>query len=372
MAGLIPAVDLALRGGAAVLLALLAGLLARDYGRVWAARLGALFALGVAVFAVCSASRFAADRSLWRVAILALTTGNNVVFWLFARALFDDGFRPRAWQGALWAGFVGVALTCALILKPAYSPLAAPVDDGLELAALAVAALAVVQTFSSWSADLVERRRRLRVAVVAACAGYIVLTALAALLGARDAAPEAVSLASAAGLFVIAAGVAWSFLGVAGGEALFALPGAAAATTPVPVLDGADRELLSALEHAMTFDRVYRQEGITIGRLAHMHGTPEHRLRRLINQGLGHRNFNSFLNGYRIADAKESLADRSQAQVPILTIALDAGFNSLGPFNRAFRLETGTTPSEFRRQAGGGAQDGPPISLSAGRIRKSA
>jgi AraC-like DNA-binding protein len=35
--------------------------------------------------------------------------------------------------------------------------------------------------------------------------------------------------------------------------------------------------------------------------------------------------------------------------VPILTIALDAGFNSLGPFNRAFKAETGMTPSEFRR-----------------------
>lgn len=35
--------------------------------------------------------------------------------------------------------------------------------------------------------------------------------------------------------------------------------------------------------------------------------------------------------------------------MPILTIALDAGFGSLGPFNRAFRAETGLTPTEFRR-----------------------
>ena len=30
-----------------------------------------------------------------------------------------------------------------------------------------------------------------------------------------------------------------------------------------------------------------------------MLGTPEHRLRALINRKLGHRNFSSFLNGYR-------------------------------------------------------------------------
>jgi AraC-like DNA-binding protein len=48
--------------------------------------------------------------------------------------------------------------------------------------------------------------------------------------------------------------------------------------------------------------------------------------------------------------------------VPVLTIALDAGFSSLGPFNRAFKAETGMTPSEFRRVQGG---MGSPIPNSA-------
>jgi hypothetical protein len=87
----------------------------------------------------------------------------------------------------------------------------------------------------------------------------------------------------------------------------------------------------------MTVDRAYRQEGLSIGQVALRLGLPEYRLRQLINQGLGYRNFAAFLNFYRIADAREALADpAAQAEVPILTIALDAGFNSLGPFNRAF------------------------------------
>ena len=77
---------------------------------------------------------------------------------------------------------------------------------------------------------------------------------------------------------------------------------------------------------------------------------PEYRLRRLINQALGYRNFNSFLNHYRIEEVKAALADPAQAAVPILTMALDAGFSSLGPFNRAFKAETGLTPSEYRQQ----------------------
>jgi AraC-like DNA-binding protein len=40
--------------------------------------------------------------------------------------------------------------------------------------------------------------------------------------------------------------------------------------------------------------------------------------------------------------------------VPILTIALDAGFGSIGPFNRAFKAHTGLTPSEYRRARAGG------------------
>jgi AraC-like DNA-binding protein len=364
--------DTALRGGAGVLLLLVAGLLVRDHGRTWAARLGALFALGAATFAAGSAVGLRSDGSLWRIALLALSSGNNVVFWLFARALFDDAFRPRPWQAMLWASVVVATLVCGLVLQPLHSAWVRPVDDGLALAALGFAVLAVVQTVSSWSADLVERRRGLRVVVVGASAGYIALTALANLLGLGRAAPQAVSLAGAAGLALIAVGVAWSFLGVAGGEALFPARKAEAAATGPVELNATDRQLLADIERAMRLDRAYRQDGLTIGALALKHGTSEHRLRRLINKGLGHRNFNSFLNSYRIADARAGLADPEQAAVPILTIALDAGFRSLGPFNRAFRLETGTTPSDYRRKALAGPAPERAIAVSASRIRKSA
>ncbi|HUN52298.1 MAG TPA: helix-turn-helix domain-containing protein, partial [Candidatus Sulfotelmatobacter sp.] len=111
-----------------------------------------------------------------------------------------------------------------------------------------------------------------------------------------------------------------------------------------------DDKLIGALERLMRGERIYRQEGLTIGALALKLGLPEYRARRLINQGLGYRNFNAFLNKYRIDEAAAALADPTQAEVPVLTIALDAGFQSLGPFNRAFKAETGLTPSEFRRR----------------------
>ena len=99
----------------------------------------------------------------------------------------------------------------------------------------------------------------------------------------------------------------------------------------------------------------WRHEGLTISRLAEELGAPEHRLRRLINQRLGHRNFADFLNAHRIEAAKRHLADPEQAHSTVAAIAFGLGYGSLGPFNRAFRAATGATPTEWRRQALGGS-----------------
>ncbi|MGA8401419.1 MAG: helix-turn-helix domain-containing protein, partial [Stellaceae bacterium] len=115
-------------------------------------------------------------------------------------------------------------------------------------------------------------------------------------------------------------------------------------------IDPEERGLLERLRRLMNEERIYREEGLGIATVAARLGLPEYRLRRLINQRLGHRNFSSFVNGYRLAETIEALSDPAQAQVPVLTIALDAGFQSIGPFNRAFKAQTGMTPTDFRRE----------------------
>jgi AraC-like DNA-binding protein len=77
---------------------------------------------------------------------------------------------------------------------------------------------------------------------------------------------------------------------------------------------------------------------------------PEYRLRALIHKNLGYRNFNALLHEYRLRDACQQLTDPAKAHLPILTIALDAGYQSIAPFNQAFRLAMGCTPSIYRRQ----------------------
>src|SRR5580693_3741098 len=299
------AVDPMLRGGAAVLLLLTALLLARDHGGRPSARLGVTLAIGAAVFAAATALRDRAGATLGIRTVLALTGGNAAVFWLFARAVFDDDFRLRPWHVAAWALMVAPALVCAIVLRPRHPALAAPLDTAITLGGLAFAVLAVVQTASSWAADLVDPRRAVRVRVIGATAAYIALTSAANLLGAYGGAPNWASLVEAFLLLLIAAGVAWSFLGVARAEALFGAPAPAKPqVADAPPLTAVDRLALAAVERAMRVDRAYRTDGLTIGALAAAQRMPEHRLRRLINLGLGHRNFNAFLNAYRIEEVK--------------------------------------------------------------------
>ena len=91
------ALDLVLRGGVAALLLLLAGLTLRDQRGRPAARFTALVAVGAAAYAILP-MLVRARVGYWAGPVLALSAGNNVVFWLFARSSFDDGFRARAWH----------------------------------------------------------------------------------------------------------------------------------------------------------------------------------------------------------------------------------------------------------------------------------
>lgn len=335
----------ALRGGTIALVLLVGSMLLRDHGRLVSARLGALFTLGTAAYTICSATGFHLHAGGWALPLLALSAGNNVVFWGFASALFDDSFQLRWWHPALWLLLVALGIVECLIGGGSGLGL------GLTLSSLAFATLAIAQTVSSWRGDLVEGRRRLRLFIVVASSAYIALTALSQLLGAAKAAPQQAGLAGACALLAIVGTIAWSLLRVGGRQALFVDPPALVVAGPAPERSPvpADQGTVAALERLMSVDRTYREEGLTIGALAQRLGLPEYRLRRLINQALGYRNFNSFLNYYRIREAKEALADPGQASVPVLTIALDTGFSSLGPFNRAFKAETGMTPSEYRR-----------------------
>jgi AraC-like DNA-binding protein len=351
---LISTLDLALRAGTTALLLVLAASLFRDFRGAVAGRLAVAFALGSAAHAVTQGIGATSPVSIWHAPLIALSTGNIVVFWLFTRALFDDAFKMRWWHALVWAVVAGFSFINCAWIAPASGNARFSII-AINLLVLGFIALAVGQTIASWSADLVEGRRRLRVFIVSAAALYGGINAVLQILVSGREAADVANTANAALLAGIVAAICHSMTRVAAVD-LFPVAPVVTAVADVPAPSvappdsgAADQGLVDALLRLMADERIYRHDNITIGTLATKLRIPEYRLRRLINQRLGYRNFNVFLNNHRIEEAKAALADPSQAEVPVITIAMDAGFQSLGPFNRAFKATTGVTPTEYRR-----------------------
>jgi AraC-like DNA-binding protein len=269
------------------------------------------------------------------------------MIWLFSISLFDDSFRLRNWQMAVVASTV-LLPSIGLAIGVSASFFFFDLPQIMEFILLSLTLWVVA---SNWRIDLIARRRRLRLWFVATIGAY----ALALIFLRELFLPPGHWLLSwqYLPLALLLLGLNATFMQYREG-ALFSIisDGAEendkAAQKSKPDIDPA---LQSALVALMQQERVYNEMGLTIGRLAQRLDVPEYRLREMINAGLGFRNFNEFLNSYRIADTCGRLADPSQEQVPVLTIAMDAGFRSLSSFNKAFKDAKGLTPTQFRKQA---------------------
>lgn len=361
-------VEMAARGGAATTYLLVCIILLRDGRNRTLARLGALFCISTAWWAL-NTPPFSGWSYKWALPLVILTHGKTVAFWLFARALFEDGFRMKPSDWAVWGGMV---LLGGLWLVGSKLGLATDlVRIPHQVAQICLASSAAWIAWKGRGGDLVEPRRRARIAFVTLSSLFMIGITISYLAPGR--APPVVIDLNVARMLVMAIGMALLVSGLRS-EEMFSAASAKATPTPVPsstgvvvCTDPAEARLLSRLQRLMEDERVYRVEGLTIGALASRAGAPEYVLRRLINGRLGFRNFNAYLNGWRLADAKAALLDPAQRDVPISTIALDAGFRSLGPFNRAFKAAEGMTPSEFREQSElpKAARAGSPILKSA-------
>lgn len=66
----------------------------------------------------------------------------------------------------------------------------------------------------------------------------------------------------------------------------------------------------------------------------------------LLNEKMG-KNFNEFINHYRIEYFKKLVKDPDNANISLLGLAYESGFNSKTVFNTYFKKETGMTPKEY-------------------------
>lgn len=328
-------------------LALGAIAIARRAGRERSAWLVVGFLACLVAYLLYSAAPVAARLGPFDMPLRMLAIAAPALFWLASLAMFSDGPRLRAAHFLPLAVLEAAGLVTHYATRPELSVAASWLHHAVVLGLYLDA---VLRAWKGLAADLIEARRRFRVLFVSTTSALGAAIAVAELALRGAAAPDWLELVKVVVIAVLAAAlVAWALeprpMWFAAGASAPKPLGGHEASSP------AERRILEALRRAIEEEKLYRTEGLTIAALAARLRAPEHLVRKVINQRLGHRNFNAFLNRYRLEEARLALADPANAHLPVLTIALQAGFGSIGPFNRAFKDAYGATPTQFRSSA---------------------
>jgi AraC-like DNA-binding protein len=303
---------------------------------------GGLFAGAVAAF--CLAQMV--GRRLGLASDLIAIAGDATCgwSWLLVRALFQPAKARRAtWPLALVLTLVATGAFLRLSGDGA-ATLPRMVENLGALVSSALLLLAVIEPLKGLHRDMPRGERGFRVVFAAGYAGLLAVAVIWV-----DGAP-------AGGL------AAQGRLAIKTGCALLALVGMALAVWyrlrhPLPAAGPVRRRpptveasgLAERLLRLMTEETAYARSSLKVSDLARRLGEPEYKVTQCITGALGFRNFNQMANRFRVEEAKRRLADPAYDHLPILTIAFDCGFGSVGPFNRAFKAQTGVTPQQFRK-----------------------
>lgn len=345
-----------------------AALIYRDGRCTLSGKLGIICCLNVALWLFIYTPGLYEALGPFMMSLSFMCQVGPIIIWLFCLSLFDDAFELTPYHYAFGGGFLVVELLLqhSVVNSTGQTLLSSPAEAYIMVGAAGPGAVflgLLVQMFkiaialhlcyAAWSGrndDLVEERRRFRsVFVMFVAISFVWMVALESyMLGhGAGAASNLFLVTQSASVFFIEGYMLWHLTRLKG-EWLF---GAAEDVQPVVQRRSLaeDRHDLEILKKMAAQDALLEQ-GLTISRLADAANMPEHRLRRIINQHLGYRNFADYLNHHRIEAAKGRLAAIEDRHVPVLTVAMDLGYGSLGPFNRAFKERAGMTPTEYRKK----------------------
>jgi len=101
--------------------------------------------------------------------------------------------------------------------------------------------------------------------------------------------------------------------------------------------------LVNYIEH----EKPFTDNELRLANLADKVGHSTHLLSKVINKKSG-KNFNSFINHYRLQEAEKLLL--SDKKHSIKTIYFDVGFNNKVTFYKAFKDKHNCTPTEFKKK----------------------
>ena len=279
------------------------------------------------------------------------------LFMVFVYVLLKDGKRIPLSLLALYA--IQIFLEVIIqVIHPQYitaqSPLIARVlVNGSGTLQALFSVILIYWVIADWRADLVEVRRRIRLVVVLYRGVWGVILVLVYRVLIPQDQPLAfqvhVAVLTINSLFFLV--LTCVLLKFEWGLLMSAKNSDVKTETLSPASESESDPDWDRLRQALEQQKIYQESELSVASLAATLKIPQYRLRQLIVQKLGYRNFNALLHQYRLADACRRLRDPEQNHIPILTIALTVGYRSINPFNAAFKEKLGITPSEYRKSA---------------------
>jgi AraC-like DNA-binding protein len=111
-------------------------------------------------------------------------------------------------------------------------------------------------------------------------------------------------------------------------------------------------DAIEKIRRTMEDQQLYLTQNLNIEEFAKHVGIHYREVSSIINQHFN-TNFFEFVNEYRVNRAKQMLIDKNFADMTIMDILLESGFNSKSSFHRFFKRYTGMSAADFRKQKQG-------------------
>ncbi|WP_298636454.1 AraC family transcriptional regulator [uncultured Umboniibacter sp.] len=304
----------------------------------------------VLVITASTFARFTEDSS-WLVHSLLVIAGSGGCAWVWflSRLLFRSKADITAGAIVLVPVVMGVEAAAHLISPLSGGIVGAETARVVTNASSFICITAIAFTFSEPLQGLANIRstneRRFRLAFVTCVSLLVVLTILWVAGAATDsfAAQWRTHILTVCGVFALVGSrlaVEYRLKHPLSGKK-------AAPTTATPIKDDS-MELAKRIQEALNDDALLTTPNLKVAEFAERINEQEYKVTRCLTGQLQYRNFNQFLNHHRVERAKRLLVAPNHAHQSISTIAFDCGYNSIGPFNRAFKELTGFTPKAYR------------------------
>jgi AraC-like DNA-binding protein len=107
-------------------------------------------------------------------------------------------------------------------------------------------------------------------------------------------------------------------------------------------------ELQENLSEILQNEKPYLDENLALSELSERLGITDKKLSELLNKHM-QTNFYELINFYRVESVKEKMVNPYYENLTLLAMAYDSGFKSKSGFNRAFKAQTGMTPSQYKK-----------------------